>query len=70
MKYRVYMFTTASTTVEVEADTQSEAIDAAFESSLPYAPAFSGFDLGEWSLGSEMYPETYKLEDDAELVDE
>jgi hypothetical protein len=68
MKFRVYLVTTASTVVEVEAEDGEEAIEKAFETPLPYAPAFAGFDLGDWTLPSELMPEFNKPEDDYEEV--
>ena len=35
MKYRVYLTNTASTSVEVEAENEDEAIDAAYEAPMP-----------------------------------
>ena len=45
-KYRIYLETTASTSVEVEADSEEEAIDLAFENA-PRA-AWDWPDMGEW----------------------
>lgn len=56
-KYRVNLVTVASTTIEVEAADEDLAIDAAFESELPYAPAFANYEFGEWMLSSELFPD-------------
>ncbi len=66
--FRVNLVTVASTTVEVEAEDEQEAAEKAFEQSLPYASAFAGFELGEWELPSEMFPEQNKPEHDVEEV--
>lgn len=63
-KFKVYLVTTASTVVEVEAESGEEAVEKAMEHDLPYAPAFAGFDLGDWVPASELFPEHSKPEDD------
>lgn len=69
-KYRVYLVTTASTTVEVEAEDGDSAVEEALNSHLPYASAFAGFDLGEWGTNSDLFPQFSKPEDDYELIEE
>jgi hypothetical protein len=69
-KFNVYLVATASTVVEVEAYDGEEAIEKAFDSRLPYASAFDGFDLGDWTLPSEMFPQWSKPEEDCEQIDE
>ena len=56
-KYRVYLVSVASTSVEVEAESGDEAVEVALSGAvdLPYASAFAGFDLGEWSVNSELF---------------
>jgi len=49
-KYRVYLVAVAEATVEVEAEDRESAIEAAFEN----APA--GAIVGEWTLGSDLWP--------------
>lgn len=66
-KFNVYFTTVASATITVEAEDGEAAIEAAFQQGLPYAPAFSGFDLGEWMPNSEFDPRS-KPEDDYEEV--
>lgn len=67
-RFIVYLVTTASASVEVEAEDGEEAVEKAFESSLPYASAFAGFDLGDWTTPSELFPKWSKPEDDYEEV--
>lgn len=55
-KYLVYLTAVASTSVEVEAEDGEEAVEIALAGRLPYAPAFAGFDLGEWTTQSELFP--------------
>jgi hypothetical protein len=68
-RYRVYLVTTASTSVEVEADSGDEAVEIALEGDLPYASAFAGFDLGDWTTPHDMAPAHNKPEDDYEEID-
>lgn len=68
-KYVVYMTATASCSIEVEADNPDEAIDLAYEADKPYAPAFCGFDLGDWELPSDMNPEYNRPEDDWDVIE-
>jgi hypothetical protein len=69
-KYRVYLVATASTTVEVEAEDGEAAVEQALSGDLPlpFAPAFAGFDLGDWTTESELSPQYNKPEDDYEEV--
>lgn len=67
-KFIVYLVTTASTSVAVEAEDGEDAVEKAFETSLPYASAFAGFDLGDWMTPSGLMPEFNKPEDDYEEV--
>jgi hypothetical protein len=47
-RYRVYLRTTASTTIEVEADTPDEAVDAAYGEPMPRLCAHcSGWGTGQ-----------------------
>ena len=68
-KYNVYLLAVASTVVEVEAEDKDAAYEAAYEQGLPYADAFCGFDLGDWELGSTMFPEGSTFEEDIVEVD-
>ena len=54
-KYTVYLVTTAEHVVEVEAEDGEDAIEKAFETSLPYAPHNAGFSIGDWTHSSELY---------------
>lgn len=63
-KYNVYLLTVASTVVEVEAEDKVAAADAVYEQALPYADAFCGFELGEWELGSDLFPGQSTFEED------
>lgn len=69
-KYRVYLVTTASTAVEVEAESGEAAVETALERSLPHAGAFCGYDLGDWTTASDMDPRHNKPEDDYDLIEE
>lgn len=51
--YSVSFQTVASATVKVEADDQEAAIELAYDG-LPYAPAFSDYEFGEWEISSEF----------------
>lgn len=64
--YRVYLVTEASASVEVEADSEEEAIERAFEEA-PYA-CHQCPEIGDWALLSEMYPEKFKMGDDVEKI--
>lgn len=70
-RFRVYLTSVASTSVEVEADSGDEAVDEALggKYSLPYASAFAGFELTDWSTNSELFP-GFKAEDDYEEIAE
>jgi len=65
-EYKIYMVTTASTAITVEADDYDEALELAFEKT-PYANAFTGYDLGDWMLPSEYNPKNNRPEDDYEV---
>lgn len=66
-KYGVNLYTTASVHIEVEADDAEAAIEAAFDQA-PSA-AWDWPDMGDWVTGSEMFPDQYKPDEDAELID-
>jgi hypothetical protein len=51
--YRVNVQTVASGWVDVEAEDEEAAIEAAYDN-LPYAPGFANYDFGEWALSSEF----------------
>jgi hypothetical protein len=67
-KFIVYLVSTASTSVTVEAEDGEDAVEKAFQTSLPYAGAFAGFDLGDWTTPSDLMPQFNKPEDDYEEV--
>lgn len=69
-KYRVYLVTVASTTVEVEAADGDAAVEAAFEGELPYAPGFADYEFGEWTTPSELFPKGSRPEDDYEEIED
>ena len=51
-RYRVHLVNTANYTAEVEAESEDEAIDLAFDNA-PYENITNEFDLGDWSLASD-----------------
>ncbi len=61
-RYHVNLYTTASATVTVEADSKEEAIELAFEEA-PYS-CHQCPEIGDWNLASEMWPGSSKAEDD------
>lgn len=67
-KYIVYLVTTASTQIEVEADNGDEAVDLALAAELPYAPGFADYEFGEWTTASELFPKFSQPEDDYEEI--
>lgn len=69
-RYRVYLVAVAEVAVEVEAEDGEDAIEQAFESALPFAPHNAGFDLGDWTLASELFPQWSSAEEDYEVIDE
>lgn len=50
--YIVYFTATASHAVPIEADSEGEAIDKAFDEAFPYFPGGMDGDLGEWDFDS------------------
>lgn len=69
-KYRVWLVSTVSTQVEVDADNGDEAVERAFEQDLPYLNVSNhDMDMGDWSVGSDLFPNA-KPEDDYELIEE
>ena len=68
-KFTVYLAAVASCTVEVEAEDREAAIEAAFESNLPYANIYNNFDLGDWELSSDLFPHYNKPEEDVEEIE-
>lgn len=69
-KFLVYLVTTASTVVEVEAEDGEDAVEKAFSTELPYASAFAGYELGDWTTPSELFPKQCPPEDDYEEVNQ
>lgn len=65
--YRVNLVVVGNFSVEVEANSREEAIDAAYEQA-PTENIYTGFEIGDWLLGSELFPESYKSEDDVEEI--
>lgn len=51
-KYRVYLEATASVAVDVEADSEDEAIDLALENAP--TPASNWPDMGEWNFPGDI----------------
>lgn len=50
-KYRVYLETTASMSVEVEADSMEEAVEYALDEHAPMSPCNQEpFELGDWDV--------------------
>lgn len=69
-KYIVYLVTTVSTAVEVEAETGDEAVELAFEQDLSRLNISNGnMDMGDWTTSSDMFPQHFKPENDYELVE-
>lgn len=69
-KYRVWLVSTVSTSVDVEAENGEEAVGLAFERDLPRLNITNeGMDMGEWTTESELFP-FRKPEDDYELIEE
>lgn len=66
-KYAVTLMTVASVVIEVEAEDEEAAVEAAFEKTP--SPAWDWPDMGEWSLPSEIFPDLNKPEDDISVVD-
>jgi hypothetical protein len=65
-KYRVTFVTVASWPVEIEAEDQEAAIEAAF-GELP-SSAHNWPEIGDWTLPSDLFPQWNKPEDDAEEI--
>lgn len=60
--YKVYLRTVASASIDVEAESEEEAIELAFDQA-PYLCAQcsgwgrkAGIELGEWSMADEPWP--------------
>lgn len=51
--YSVSFETVATATVKVEAGDEEAALELAYDD-LPYAPAFSNYEFGEWEISSEF----------------
>lgn len=69
-KYIVYAQQVVSTSVEVEADSPGEAIEAVFLNGFPHL-MFGDHtypDEGEWGSPSELFPKFNKPEDDVQLI--
>ena len=65
--YRVNLVVVGNFSVEVEADSREEAIDAAY-GQAPTENIYTGFEIGDWLLGSELFPESSNPEDDVEEI--
>lgn len=53
-KYRVYMEAIASMTVEVEAESEKQAVNLALNEHMPTGPCHQEpFDLGDWDVPEE-----------------
>jgi len=66
-KYRVNLVNVGSFTVVVEADSEDDAFDQAYEMA-PVENIHTGFDMGEWTTASDLWPSTDPA-NDIELVD-
>lgn len=67
-KYRVNLVNVGSFSVVVEADSEDEAIDMAFEEA-PRENIHTGFDVGDWTFASDLWPNSGS-DDDVELIGE
>ena len=65
-KFEVSLVAVASVNVMVEAEDREAAIDLAFEDA-PHA-AWNWPDMGEWTLGSELFPKSHSADDDVREV--
>lgn len=55
-KYRVYLETTASMSVEVEADSREEAVEHALDEYMGTSPCNQEpFELGDWDVPDESW---------------
>lgn len=71
-KYGVYMMNVVSTIVKVEADSEDEAIEKAFEEGAP-GLMFLDYtypDEGDWESPSTLFPGVNQPEDDVYLIEE
>lgn len=66
-QYAVTLVTVASVVIEVEAEDEEAAIEAAFDQA-PSA-AWDWPDMGDWQLPSEMDPDRNNANDDVQLID-
>lgn len=62
--FDVYLVAVASTSVRVEAEDKEAAYDAAFDQALPYAGYGAGFELGQWEIASDLFPDTNTFDND------
>ncbi len=63
--YRVFLVAVAEAVVTVEADDPEEAIELAFDNAPQGANISNDFDMGDWQLMSDIWPDR-KAEDDYE----
>lgn len=55
-KYRVYLETTASMSVEVEADSMEEAVERALDEHMGTSPCnHEPFELGDWDVPKDNW---------------
>ena len=54
-RYRLNLVNVGSISIEVEAESEDEAIDLAYER-VPQENIHTGFDLGEWVFASDLWP--------------
>lgn len=67
-KYRIHMVTEATASIEVEAETEEEAIEKAFDNA-PYS-CHQCPEIGDWGLLSDVHPKMFTVEDSVEKVGE
>lgn len=71
-KYNVYLVTTASATVKVEAEDPESAIEQAFQEAPGGLCHQCGrdYDLGDLQLSSELFPQINSPENDVEETED
>lgn len=69
-KYRVFLVAIAEAVVEVEAEDVDAAIELAFENAPSGANVSNDFDMGDWSLASDIWSHRRAEEDFEEVSDD
>lgn len=67
-RYRINLVNVGSFTVEVEAESEDEAFDLAYDMA-PEENIYTGFDMGEWTTAGELWPDS-PHSFDIELIEE